>query len=194
MKTVIDQKNNAITFEVNSKIYAKEIVYKACYVFIDKLYIFLAPTEKKDAITVTLRGKERCPNKKSLEKLEGEFVNELLNCLVRENVSKRNQKVLEQIVGGAMGAALGMGEANSGEDKNEEAETENNIGDEDSEIEAAIATLRKELEAIETEDNYEEDTLGIREITLDPVETKLAKVTASKKNKQPKKKTNVRKK
>lgn len=193
MKTVIDQKNNAITFEVNSKIYAKEIVYKACYVFIDKLYIFLAPTEKKDAITVTLRGKDAL-TKKGLEKLEGEFVNELLNCLVRENVSKRNQKVLEQIVGGAMGAALGMGEANSGEDKNEEAETENNIGDEDSEIEAAIATLRKELEAIETEDNYEEDTLGIREITLDPVETKLAKVTASKKNKQPKKKTNVRKK
>jgi His-Xaa-Ser system protein HxsD len=193
MKTVIDQKNNAITFEVSSKIYAKEIVYKACYVFIDKLYIFLAPTEKKDAITVTLRGKDAL-TKKGLEKLEGEFVNELLNCLVRENVSKRNQKVLEQIVGGAMGAALGMGEANSGGDKNEEAETENNIGDEDSEIEAAIATLRKELEAIETEDNYEEDTLGIREITLDPVETKPAKVTTSKKNKQPKKKTNVRKK
>ncbi len=194
MKTVIDQKNNAITFEVSSKIYAKEIVYKACYVFIDKLYIFLAPTEKKDAITVTLKGKVTL-TKKGLEKLEGEFTNELLNCLVRENVSKRNQKVLEQIVGGAMGAALGMGEANSGGDKNEEAEIENNIGDDDSEIEAAIATLRKELEAIETEDSYEEDTLGIREITLDPIEPKPAKVAAGgKKNKQPKKKTNVRKK
>ncbi len=194
MKTVINQKNNSITFEVSSKIYAKEIVYKACYVFIDKLYIFLAPTEKKDAITITLRGKDKLV-KKGLEKLEGEFMNELLNCLVRENVSKRNQKVLEQIVGGAMGAALGMGEANSGGDKNEEAEIENNIGDDDSEIEAAIATLRKELEAIETEDSYEEDTLGIREITLDAVETKPAKVVAvSKKNKQPKKKTNVRKK
>lgn len=164
MKTTFDVKNNSLTFLVNTKIYPKEVLYKACYAFIDKAYLFLEVANQKDFLAVSLKGKTAL-SKKEVEKLTGEFGNELLNCLVRENVSKRNQKVLEQIVGGAMGAALGIGgvenESEAGCEENCDCETDKN---EEREIEAAVEALRKELEAMEVEDDYENDTLGIREI------------------------------
>ena len=187
MQTSIDQKNSAIIFLVNTKIYSKEVVYKACYVFIDRLYILLDVSAKKDSLQVTLKGKTTLP-KKELEKLEGEFMNELLNSLVRENVSKRNQKVLEQIVGGAMGAALGI----KGMESAEAFDGKEKI-DESKEIEASIAALRKELEIIDVEDSYEKDTLGIMEIVIakEIVGKDAATVIVAKKNK---KKKNVSKK
>lgn len=166
----IDTKNNSVTFPVNTKIYSKDIVYKACYVFIDRMYVFLDLPAKKDVISVTLKGKSTL-TKKGIEKLEGEFVNELLNSLVRENVSKRNQKVLEQIVGGAMGAALGMNSLDTGEVGNDVVNGNDFVSeadrDEAKEIEAAVEALRRELEAIDTEDDYEKDVLGIRTVVLE---------------------------
>ncbi len=178
MKSSIDPKNNAVTFPVNTKLYSKEVVYKACYVFIDRMYIFLDVSPKKDVISVTLEGKSTL-TKKGIEKLEGEFVNELLNSLVRENVSKRNQKVLEQIVGGAMGAALGL------RGTNDETATgqSSSDADETKEIEAAVEALRLELEAIDAEDDYEGDVLGIRTVVVTPV---VAEKPSKKKTASPK--------
>ena len=115
-------------------------------------------------------------------------MNELLNSLVRENVSKRNQKVLEQIVGGAMGAALGI----KGMESAEAFDGKEKI-DESKEIEASIAALRKELEIIDVEDSYEKDTLGIMEIVIakEIVGKDAAPLIVAKKNK---KKKNVSKK
>lgn len=154
MKIAIDQKNNAIIFSVNTKIYSKDVVYKACYVFIDKMYIFLNVSDKKEVLLVTLKGKESL-SKKEIEKLEGEFMNELLNSLVRENVSKRNQKVLEQIVGGAMGAALGIGDLKVG--NIDEKKNSTNVVIDEQEIEATIAALRKELEEIDSGGDFKFD-------------------------------------
>lgn len=160
----INSKNDSVLFSVSTRIYSKDIIYKACYVFIDKMYIFLDISDKKDAILVTLRGKAPLL-KNELEKLKGEFMNELLNCLVRENVSKRNQKILEQIVGGAMGAALGI------QKDADESGNDDSIRDlkDDKGIEDAVAALRKELEAIDIEDDYESDALGIRNIVMENV-------------------------
>lgn len=152
MKTTIDQKNNAIIFPLSLEVYTKQVIYKACYVFIDRMYIFLE-AGKKNELVVTLKGKENL-KKNDLVKLEGEFMNEMLNSLVRENVSKRNQKILEQIVGGAMGAALGINEGSS-DQNNEEAK----------EIEEAVAALKIQLAEIESSSDYENDNLGIRQIS-----------------------------
>jgi len=162
MKPSIDSKNNAVTFSVSTKIYSKDVVYKACYVFIDRMYVFLGLPAKKDAISVTLKGKSAL-TRKGIERLEGEFMNELLNALVRENVSKRNQKVLEQIVGGAMGAALGI---HGPQTEVPVQTTPWNLKD-DAEIENAIQALRRELETIDTEDDYESDALGIRTVVVE---------------------------
>lgn len=152
MKTTIDQKNNAVIFPLSLDVYAKQVIYKACYVFIDRMYIFLE-TGKKNELVVTLKGKETL-KKNDLVKLEGEFRNEMLNSLVRESISKRNQKILEQIVGGAMGAALGI---------NESLPQQND--DEAREIEEAVAALKIQLAEIESGSDYENDDLGIRQIS-----------------------------
>ncbi len=187
MKTTIAKEDNSLTFQISLAIYPKDVIYKACYALIDKMYIFLDISTKKDFIKVTLRGKDAL-TKEALEKLEGEFSNELLNCLVRENISKRNQKILEQIVGGAMGAALGAGDLEGDND----SFSKNEIfgADESRDIEDAVEALRKELEAIEAEDDYEKDALGIRNIVIDKKDTPVEK----KKNISPNKtKRNVKK-
>lgn len=169
MKSSIDEQASTVSFSVSTKIYPKDVLYKACYSFIDRMYIFLDISKKKDEIVVTLKGKTPL-RKKGLGALEGEFVNELLNALVREKVSKRNRKVLEEIVGGAMGAALGVREMEGGDRKGLRDEVLGTGGVDDAEakeIEAAVEALKLELAAIEAGDDYETDLLGIRTIMSD---------------------------
>lgn len=150
MKTKINFENNEISFLLNTKIYSRGIIYKTCYVFIDRMYIYL-DNPKKDEILVFLKGKKEL-KKQELEKLKGEFSNELLNTILRENLTKQNQKVLEYIVGGAINASL---EKSEQDNKEKDVESVN--------IEKEIALLKKELEEMEGED-YEKDSLGIKKI------------------------------
>jgi len=152
---------NEIIFEINTKIYPKEVIYKTCYVFIDRFFIYL-DIVKKDSIMISLKGKENL-NKKQLAKMKGEFSNELLNVLLRENVSKKNQKILEYIIGGAITASL------PGNEKKAE------ISDLDKEIE----DLKKELNEIEEAD-FENDPLSIKKIVSVGKKIPAAKKTTKK--------------
>ncbi|MFA6383320.1 MAG: His-Xaa-Ser system protein HxsD [Parcubacteria group bacterium] len=139
--------DNAITFSLNTNIYTPEIIYKTCYVFIDRMYIYLDQPEK-NLITASLRGKREL-NQGELKKLEGEFFNELLNTKLREEISRKNAKLLEYIVGGAINAALEKDE-NSGKD-------------EFADIEKEIRQLDEELAEMDKAD-YKKDSLNIRQI------------------------------
>jgi His-Xaa-Ser system protein HxsD len=152
MKNKITAAENGIIFSLSTKIYPSEIIYKACYVFIDRMYIYL-DNPKKSEIQVRLKGKREL-SAKELEKLKGEFSNELLNTILRESVAKRNQKILEYIVGGAINASL---------EKEQPAEAKESQDDLD--IEKEIAAIRKELETMGSAD-YDEDPLGIKTIKL----------------------------
>jgi His-Xaa-Ser system protein HxsD len=138
-------REDGITFEISTKIYPKEVIYKTCYVFIDRFFIYL-DIVKKDSIMISLKGKENL-NKKQIASMRGEFSNELLNVLLRENVSKKNQKILEYIVGGAITASL------PGNEKKDEM----------SGLDKEIEDLKKELDEIEEVD-FENDPLDIRKI------------------------------
>jgi His-Xaa-Ser system protein HxsD len=137
---------NEIVFEINTKIYSLEIISRACYVFIDRVYIYL-DTFKKGTVAVFLRGKQEL-GKKELEALRGEFFNELLNALLRENLVKKNQKILEYIVSGAITASLPKKEESKG----------------DIDLDREIEKLKKELESIDGGD-FEDDSLGIKKIS-----------------------------
>lgn len=163
MKKNIGINKNLATFLISSNIYPKSVIYKACYTFIDKAYVLL-DDPGKNKIKVTLKWKSGY-NKKTAEDVEGEFMNELLNALVRENVSKQNKRIVEQIVGGAIAASLGLGAGNDGvqsascgcgEGPNEDSK----------EIEEAVELLRKELAAFDSAGDYESDELGVREIVV----------------------------
>jgi His-Xaa-Ser system protein HxsD len=104
LKTRIDLKNNTIVFWLDSKIYPLEAVYNTAYVFLDQVYIFLDGNPEKE-IEIYLKGKKKL-DKKKLEALQGEFLNELLNFLLRIEVAQNNQKIREYIVASALVSSL----------------------------------------------------------------------------------------
>jgi hypothetical protein len=111
------------------------------------MYIYLDQPEK-NIITASLKGKHEL-NQNELKKLEGEFLNELLNTKLREEISKKNAKLLEYIVGGAINAAL--------------EKDENSSKDEFADIEKEIRQLDKELAEMDKAD-YKKDSLNIKQI------------------------------
>ncbi|MBL7053265.1 MAG: His-Xaa-Ser system protein HxsD [Candidatus Portnoybacteria bacterium] len=98
-------KDNTLKFFFSLKDYPLEVLYGASYVFIDRAYIFL-DSQIKDKIEVSLKGKKKL-DKKQLEELKGEFLNELLNYTLRINLAKNNKKLREFIVGQALISAYG---------------------------------------------------------------------------------------
>ena len=102
-KFKLNQKENKIVVPVNPQLYSLEAIYGAAYVFLDRAYLFLDGNPKSQ-VMVTLKGKERL-NKKQLEDLAGEFYNELLNCALRNQISKNNQKIREYVVARALFSA-----------------------------------------------------------------------------------------
>ncbi len=152
-KTYLNIKESEIRFSVDSKIYSKDVIFKACYALIDKIYVFL-DSPVTGELVVYLKTKKKA-TQKQLEKLRDEFLNELLNVSIRKNVSQKNQKAVEHIIGGAINAALTKQKVQHTEHTAQE--------DEDiQEIEKEIAALKKELEADMKEGDYDEDPLDIR--------------------------------
>ncbi len=97
-------KDNTIKFFINLQDYPIGAVYGTSYVFIDRAYLFLDSRASKK-IEVSLRGKKKL-TKKQLEKLKGEFLNELLNYTVRINIAKSNRKLREFIISQAIFSAV----------------------------------------------------------------------------------------
>lgn len=131
-KSEINPQKNQISFHLNSKIYPLEAIQAAAYVFVDRCFVYLGGDPKKKII-VFLKGKEVL-NEKQMASLQGEFLNEILNIMLREKISKSNKIILEYIIGGAITAALG----NKPEKSSQKGETKK--------IEQEIAQLKKELE------------------------------------------------
>ena len=155
LKTNIKDENSEISFCISPKIYPKDIIFTACYVFIDKVYVFL-DHPGKDEIVVYLKSKQKLTLKK-LEKLRDEFLNELLNASVRKNISKRNQKIVEHIVGGAVNAALAKPSAPPVNEQKQDDDEEMQ------EIAREIEALKKELELENNSaGDFEEDPLNIK--------------------------------
>ena len=101
----INKLENKIIVSVDPKIYPLESIYGAVYVFLDRAYIFLDGDPKKE-IHIHLKGKRKLKNKEK-KNLKDEFLNELLNCSLRYQISKNNRKIREYIVGAAL---IGMSE------------------------------------------------------------------------------------
>lgn len=100
MKTRFLKKQNKIIFYLNPRLYSLEAIYGACYVFIDRAYIFLDGDPKKE-IKIYIKAKRKIPLQ-MLEGLVGEFQNELLNYILRAKISKNTRKIREYIVGKAL--------------------------------------------------------------------------------------------
>jgi len=94
-----------MVIKLNSKVYPLEGILNACYNFIDKAYIFLDSDSQVKQIKVYFKEKNRLSAGK-LAGLKGEFMNELLHCALRYQISKNNKKLRECIIGRALYSAL----------------------------------------------------------------------------------------
>jgi His-Xaa-Ser system protein HxsD len=100
---------NKPNFVLDLKIYPLEAVYGASYVFIDRAYVFLEDAGK-EKVKVSFKGKKNPPaggDKKALEVLQGEFLNELLNYTLRVSLENNNKKIRQQIVERALYSSIG---------------------------------------------------------------------------------------
>lgn len=78
-------------FEINLKVYPANVILKAGYIFVDKCFIYVDQKEK-DRFIVHLKTKN--PNYK-INKIVGEFLNELLNQRLQDEVNKETGRIRE---------------------------------------------------------------------------------------------------
>jgi His-Xaa-Ser system protein HxsD len=99
------KENKNINFKISEKIYPLEVVFLACYNYIDKAYIYL-DQNKTGEFEVTMIGKNGV-NASSMKEIVGEFHNELLFSALRQKISKNNKRLREAIVFAALFSAQG---------------------------------------------------------------------------------------
>jgi His-Xaa-Ser system protein HxsD len=88
-----------IAFTLDESIYNRPSLYGAAYLFVDKCFLWLSqPSEGH--VRVRLKAKE-ATDEAGLHALAGEFANELLNHLVRHQVSESTQRIREYYMGRA---------------------------------------------------------------------------------------------
>jgi len=97
----------SLGFTINTKIYSLASIYQAAYLFLDRAYVYLdGDPEKEIKVVMKLKGpsfaKATEGRGQELERIAGEFYNELLNQLLREKVSETNAKIREYIVAQAL--------------------------------------------------------------------------------------------
>lgn len=98
------EKNNKLSFTLNLDNYSLEGVYQAAYPLLDRLYFYFDKKSPK-SLLAEIKSKEDAPLP-VLEKLKGEFLNELLNSELRLRIARRTKKVRDALIAQALiGAA-----------------------------------------------------------------------------------------
>ena len=97
LKKIIE--GEQMEFLIDTQIFSKDIVLKAAYNFLDQGYFFFQLDENKNII-LQFTAKEWVNEK--LEKIIGEFSDELLAVHLRDKLEKDNKTIRETIIGKAL--------------------------------------------------------------------------------------------
>jgi His-Xaa-Ser system protein HxsD len=92
-----------LTVTVDPGVYPAEVVYRVCYQFTDRYFLWLSPTAD-GALRVRLRPKDGAALPASAE---GEFGNALIDQATRWSVAKETQAIRHRLVSAALCQALG---------------------------------------------------------------------------------------
>jgi His-Xaa-Ser system protein HxsD len=92
-----------ISFAVDESVYPLEAVYGACYVFLDKCFVYLSRA-KPEVVDVRLTARESA-GPAQLEALADEFANELLSQSIRQRLSQSSARIREYYTAAALRAA-----------------------------------------------------------------------------------------
>jgi His-Xaa-Ser system protein HxsD len=92
-----------IAFEVDESIYPLEAIYGACYLFLDRCFVFLSrPKAGEVRIQLTARAPTGAGD---LDALAGEFANELLSQATRQSLSQATGRIREYYTAAALRSA-----------------------------------------------------------------------------------------
>lgn len=107
---VQDVNDDSLVIAVNSDLYSREALFRVCYLFTDRCYLFLSQEEGSPVIHVRFTRKSP---ETDLNELAGEFSNELVNQKVRLDVAAETKAIRELIVAQAFAEAdlLGAGDS-----------------------------------------------------------------------------------
>jgi len=87
--------DEGLSVRVDTGVYSLEALYRVCYAFTDRCYLFLRPEEGSSVVKVMFTRKTAdC----DLPMLAGEFSNELINQKVRLQIASETRAMRELIV------------------------------------------------------------------------------------------------
>jgi len=82
-----------VYFILSEEIYPVDAIYGAAYLFVDRCYLYLdRPEEKQIGVRIRLKDKSKA-DEVALEAMAGEFANELLNQVVRHQVTESTANI-----------------------------------------------------------------------------------------------------
>ena len=99
---VNDHSSSAISIFVDTNVYPLDVLFRTCYLFTDRCYLFLRPTDSLGKIQVSVKPKVQSSD---LETVVGEFMNELINQRVRLDIANETRTIRELIVAQAFAEA-----------------------------------------------------------------------------------------
>jgi His-Xaa-Ser system protein HxsD len=94
--------DTAISIVVDINLYSLEVLFRTCYLFTDRCYLFLSPGDSPGRIAVRFKLKAQ---HEDLANCVGEFMNELINQRVRLDIAKETRPIRELIVAQAFAEA-----------------------------------------------------------------------------------------
>jgi len=87
--------DKTLTLEIDTAIYSLEALFRACYAFTDRCYLFLEPATKDTSIVLRITSKK--PDF-DLDTVAGEFSNALIDERVRRSIATETMSIRELIV------------------------------------------------------------------------------------------------
>lgn len=88
-----------IAFTLDESIYNRTAVFGAAYLFVDRCFLWLSKPQEGQ-VRLRLKAKE-AKDEEGFHALAGEFANELLNQMVRQQVGESTQRLREYYMGRA---------------------------------------------------------------------------------------------
>jgi His-Xaa-Ser system protein HxsD len=97
----LPQEVTQITIFVSIRTYPLDVIYRVCYAFTDRYYLWLEPQANGDiGVRITPKAGGLIP-----EHVQGEFGNALIDYAARWSIAKETMKVREVIVSAALAEA-----------------------------------------------------------------------------------------
>lgn len=94
-------KDETIAFTINCNIYNRDTIMKVAYLFIDRYYVYLDfIREQPGYMQIELSPKKGVHSK--TKEAAGEFMNELLNQKLRDEIEKKTESVRELVLARAL--------------------------------------------------------------------------------------------